>query len=458
MEHKFINREKELQWLEELYKKQGAQFVIIYGRRRVGKTELIKKFIKNKKNLYYLASKGNETEQLFYLSEKCSDIFKEPYLKDNPFKEWRSFFKYLLSKTGKKKLVLVIDEFPFLISSNNAIPSIIQKYWDEELSRKNIFLVLLGSSISMMYDYTLSYSSPLYGRRTGQIRLNTFKFKDYKKFFIKKSIEDIIKFYSVTDGLPFYINFLDKTKTVEENILQNIASPESILYEEGEILVKGELGDVPTYFSILDSISTGKTKIGEIANFVGMDSHSLTRYIKKLLLIELIKKEISITEKITSKKGVYRLSDNFLNFWFRFIYPSKISADGKDAVKKMLDKNFNSYLGPVFEKVCKEFIIDNKNRLPFSFQKIGRWWRKDKEIDLVALNEETKEIGFFEVKWKNLKEKQAVKILEDLKEKSKFVEWNLNNRQEFFGVIAKKIENKSKLRKQGFLVYDLKDF
>ncbi|MCK5177072.1 MAG: ATP-binding protein, partial [Candidatus Aenigmarchaeota archaeon] len=300
-----------------------------------------------------------------------------------------------------------------------------------------------------------------YGRRTGQIKLNMFKFMDYKKFFPCNKTEDIVKYFSITDGLPFYINFIDKTKTAEENIIQNISSPQSILYEEGEILVKEELGDVPTYFSILDAIASGKNKLGEIANFTGMNSHSLTGYIKKLLLIGLIKKEAPIIEKITSKKGIYLLSDNFLDFWFKFIYPSKSSINEKEELRKKLHKNYNSYLGFVFEQIAKEFLILKQ---PFEFVKIGRQWsripkvKQSYEIDLVALNEDNREIGFFECKWSNLKTGESFGILNKLKQKSKFVDWNLDNRKEHFGLIAKKIQNKDELKKQGFFAWDLDDF
>lgn len=457
MKHNFVNRYEELKWLSALDKEKRSQFIVIYGRRRTGKTELIQQFIKGKPSLYYLSSKGNLKEQLGLLAEKCAQTFNDPYLKENPFQNWPAFFTYLGNKIGNKRFYVIFDEFPYLVKADPGTPSQFQKFWDEDLKNKNIFLILLGSSISMIYSSVLSYSSPLYGRRTGQWKLKVLDFWNYKKFLKGKSAVEAVNFFAATDGVPFYVLNLDPGKSFEENVIKKIARPGHILYEEGEILVKEELGDIPTYFSILEAISRGKTTIGEISNFVGMPAHTLTRYMKKLLLTELVIKEIPPTEKLRSKRGIYELGDNFLSFWFRFIYPYKkdIESLDKNLFVQNFKQNFNTYLGKIFEKISRSFLekLNRTGRLPFRFLRGGRWWHKDTEIDFVALAEKEKKILFGEFKWRA--KVNPDKLLNALKEKSKKVEFHLKKRSEYFVIIAKSF--KYRIKQKGVLLFDLHD-
>ena len=224
-------------------------------------------------------------------------------------------------------------------------------------------------------------------------------------------------------------------------------------------MLEEELREPETYFQILEAVSLGYTKVVEIANYSYLEAKDISSYLSILIDLGFIEKEYSILDKKRTR-GIYKMKDNFFNFWFRFVsdYFGKIEINETEEAIQNFKKNFNIYLGFIFEKISKEFLIGNKNKLPFEFQKIGRWWHKNKEIDLIALNNKTKQIAFFEAKWKNLKEKEVKRIIEELKEKSKFVDWNLDKRKEFFGVIGKKIENKKDLRREGFLIFDLEDF
>jgi len=265
-----------------------------------------------------------------------------------------------------------------------------------------------------------------------------------------------------------------KIKEVFESINKLILNDIAPLQKEIRTVITEEFGkEVQTYYSILTAIAMGNTKLNEIANYVGMKETSLSAYLNDLIdILEVVKREIPITENSKSKKGRYYLKDNFFRFWFRFIYRYKsyYEVGNYGMILKDIQENFNFYVGLSFEEICKEFVTDlnEKKKLPFSFYSIGKWWgsyddkntkkRKAAEIDIVAINEETKEIIFIEVKWKNINARDAEKIIDELKEKSKFVEWYNKERREYFGIIAKRIDEKENLNKKGVIAFDLLDF
>ncbi|MEM2875174.1 MAG: ATP-binding protein, partial [Candidatus Hadarchaeales archaeon] len=287
---KFVNREEELRFLEDVYRRPGPQLVVIYGRRRVGKSTLLNYFRTRKPSVYYLCTRGNEFEQIKFMSVALGEFFGDRALLLNPFDDWHSLFTYLSEKTREKRFVWIIDEFPYLISANPGVVSIFQKYWDEYLSKTEIMLVLCGSSIGMMESQTLASGAPLYGRRTGQWRVLPFRFRDVLEFFSGVDLGTVVEFYSITGGIPFYMLWLDGKKTALENVMERIARKGNVLYEEGEFLIREELGEPATYFSIMNAIASGKTKQTEIANAVGMNSTAITRYLSTLMKLGLIQK------------------------------------------------------------------------------------------------------------------------------------------------------------------------
>lgn len=469
----FTGREEELAFLEGAYEKDKSQMIVIYGRRRVGKTCLLQKFIKDKKHTYFLCTRGNEIEQIRLLSGFIAENMGDVAVAQSPFSDWHTLFMYLQSKIGDKRFVLVIDEFPYLINANPAVPSIFQKYWDEYLSGTNIMLVLCGSSISMMEREVLTYKSPLYGRRTGQWKVEPMMFEESLDLFPQKiDIEDAVRIYSITGGIPFYLTELDLEKSAVDNILENVARKGRMLYEEGEFLVREELREPLTYFSILSAISAGNTKQTRIADNIGMASTALPRYLSTLERLGFIEKNMPVTDYSRSKKTVYRIKDNFVNFWFSFIYPYKsyIEEGNYLRYKEVLDRAFNKHVSFVFEDISRDLIRKQggANKLPFDFTKIGMWYghyrdtatgmRKEVEIDIVALDDDTNTIAFIECKWKDLSNRDAQGILEKLMDKSASVQWNNDKRTEYFGLVAKKIKGKDALREKGFVVFDLDDF
>lgn len=466
-----IDREEETAFLEEAYEQNKSQLIVLYGRRRVGKTYLLQHFMMGKKHAYYLCTKGNETEEIRLLSRMIGETFNDTALALSPFSDWRSLFIYLYEKVQNEKFILTIDEFPYLINANPAITSIFQKYWDEYLSKTKTMLILCGSSIAMMESEVISHKSPLYGRRTGQWKVKPMSFENTQKFFPRGAIiEEAIRIYSITGGVPFYLADLDLGKTAAENIIERIARKGKMLYEEGEFLLKEELRDPSTYFSILEAMSSGNTKQVEIANRLGMPSTTLPRYLSTLERLEYIEKIAPVTEPKRSKKTIYKIKDNFMDFWFKFIYPNRsyIEESNYKRFKEILDLYFEKHVSFAFEGICRDFLIKQnaKNLLPAYLTKIGKWYgyyrdegqRLELEIDIVALDEKETGIFFAECKWQNLNTKDAKRVLFDLQEKSKHVDWNIEKRKEYFAIFAKKIEGKEALRKSGFLVWDLDDY
>jgi len=455
MFQQFVDRENELRLLEDTYKQNKSSLIIIYGRRRIGKTELIKQFIKDKRHIYFLADTRTDRDNINEIQKAISLYIRNPLFERVEFTDWLELFREF-EKLLKERVIIVIDEFPYLIESNKAIPSIFQKIWDLILSEKDVCLVLLGSSISMMEDHTLDYRAPLYGRRTAQLQLQPLKFK-YLGKFLPYRVEELVKVYGITNGIPLYILKFEPGLNFDDNLKENIFRVGKFLYQEAEILLKEELRETARYFSILKAIAYGKHGFGEIVNFTKLDKGIISKYLDNLAIIRLIRKEYPVTQKKEVRNARYVFNDNYFNFWFRYVYPYKslIEEGRTDRLFYLIKEDFNSYLGFVFEKICMEFLWEQE--LPFLFTKLGRWWHRDKEIDLVALNEGTKEIAFFEVKWSDLKLEEARGTLRELEGKASFVDWNKRERQVHFGLIAKRLEGKEKLKEEGYLCYDLGD-
>ncbi len=469
MIEQFIDRKDELVFLEKHEKSNDAEFVVLYGRRRVGKTELIQKFLLNKKYIYFLGREESKEDFWSRLNLHLAKHFDDFSLIERPLKKFEFIFEYLCEKAKNERVIIVFDEFPIIFDKFPEVISILQEYWDNHLKDSKIFLIVCGSSIRMMENKVLSFKSPLYGRRTGQWRLMPIPVSYLKDMFPGYSTEEIIKVYAVLDAIPGYLVKFNKDRDLSENIKSEILSKGEFLYEEVENLLREEFRDISNYMSIIKCIAGGYTTFGEIHTNTNLDKSLISKYLFILENLHIIKKEFPVTtkyKKLLKGKGNYILYDNFFNFWFKFVYLNKenLERGEVETVFRTIEEDFNTYLGFVFEKACKEFLIENAGKLPFKFTRIGRQWGKmlkakqTYEIDLVALNEETKDTGFFEVKWKVLEEKQALRILWELKEKSRHVDWNLGSRKEHFGLIAKKIENKAGLIKQGYLVFDLADF
>ncbi len=451
----FKNRKEELMILEKLYSDKFPKLVVMYGRRRVGKTALIQKFLGMHGGIYLLGRQETELENLRRFSYEISNFFSDEALNTNPFRNWDSLFTYLTQKLKEKRFAIAIDEFPYLVAANGAMPSILQDYWDNRFSKLNAFVILCGSSISMM-EKIVGYKSPIYGRRTEQMLIEPMRLIDAIEFMPNSLIIDNkIEYYAILGGTPAYLLEFDYNKDLEHNLLENYLQKTKFLYQDALFVLMEELTEPRNYFAILRAISKGKNNSNEIVNETGLDRGLVGKYISVLADLHFIERLLPITEKKTSRKGIYKIKDNFFKFWFRFVHGNEdyIEQNRQELLLKgNILPNLNSYVGEIFEDISLQFIADKKEYKGFLF---GKWWHKDTEIDIVGKS--PNELIFIEVKWKNLIESEATSILEELAKKSERFPAK-DNIKKIFGIIAKKVDKKYKLRQKGYICFDAGDF
>lgn len=303
---KLIDRESELETLQSEYARNGSALVVLYGRRRVGKTTLISEFIKDKNALFFLASEESETQNRHAFKEKAAEFMNSDLLRNADVKSWDVIFKALMDAAFASKPVIVIDEFQYIGKSNPAFPSIFQRIWEEILKAKQVMVILCGSLISRMESQTLSYNSPLYGRRTAQIRLTQIPFRYYGEFFPHKSRRELIEMYSVTGGVPKYIELFAESKDIYKAIERNVLNRSGYLYDEPNFLLQQEVSEVGSYFSVIKAIAAGNSKLSAIASMLEVKATSLTKYLKTLMDLDILEREVPITENNPekSKNGV----------------------------------------------------------------------------------------------------------------------------------------------------------
>lgn len=404
----FVGRSKELKKLRKLYESDSFEFAVFYGRRRVGKTTLINEFIKDKKAVYYMSVEGTRKENLAGLSKAL--------LSDRPgaapqFPDFESLLGYIdqLAVTGER-MIIAIDEFPYLAASYPAISSMLQSHIDLHWKNSRLFLILCGSSMSFMEEQVLGYKSPLYGRRTAQFKLHPFTFFEARKMLPGFSPEEQAVLYGVTGGIPEYLSRISQTRTMDENILELFFDESGRLFEEPVNLLKQELREPASYHSIISAIAGGASRINEIATKTGMETSGCSNQITSLTALGIIRRETPITEGSSSRKTIYRLEDSMFLFWYRFVRPNMsgiIQNAGETIYEHVVKPNMSDYMGRVFEDMCQQYLYHPQiyATLPFLPGNIGRWWgtdpvkKRQEEIDLMAIQDNQALLG--ECKWRN---------------------------------------------------------
>ena len=383
---KFIGRQSELQTLEQEYRRDGG-FVVIYGRRRVGKTRLIKEFIKDKPAVYFLATEEVEAQSMKRMAGVIARATGNVLLGNVTFSDWADLFRAVAAYQPDQKKVIVLDEFPYMVKTNPAFPSILQNIWDEFLQDSNIMLILSGSLIGMMKKHALSYDSPLYGRRTAQIRLMPLPFT---AVYAAQSLpfEQAVQQYALTGGVPKYLEFFTEQEPLIDQIRSIVLSKNGFLYEEPNFLLRDEVQTPINYFSIIRVIADGNHKLSKICGVLEQESPSISPYLATLSELGFVVKETPITEKNPehSRKGLYFVSDNFTRFWFRYVYPYKgeLELDNQQIVLDELQKTFiSSFVAFAYEDVCKNIFAElcRNGQLAFVPSRIGSYWHNDLNAD-----------------------------------------------------------------------------
>ena len=420
----FIGRDKELNALDKLYESEKFEFVVIYGRRRVGKTALINQFIGDKKSIYFMGVESNAKQNLENFSKSIME-FASGIETESSFLSFQAALEYVFKLAANERIILAIDEYPYVARSSKSLASTLQLLIDKYKDTSKLMLILCGSSMSYMEDHVLAYKAPLYGRRTAQMKILPFDFEESCRCFNNLSAEDKALIYGIVGGTPQYLLQMNDKLSVEENIKNTYFNPMSFLYEEPINLLKQEVREPAIYTAIITAIATGHTRMSEISSKIGENTNVCSNYLKNLINLGIIRKETPYGEK-ASKKSIYSIEDNMFYFWYRFVLDnnSVIARGATDMVYKRIEPQLSHYMGRVFEEICmqylwKQLLVGN---VPIEFVSLGRWWGNDPiqksqaEIDIMG-EQDSESALFAECKWRN--EKVDLDILETLIERSR---------------------------------------
>jgi len=458
----FINRVAELKLLEKRYASGQAEFFVLYGRRRVGKTELLAHFCEGKQAIFFVSDLGSEIS----LRTALSGAVNSTIFGSNPFKavytSWDDLFEAVGAAAKNERLILALDEFPYLASAHPPLGIILQRDWDHSLTNSQVMLIVCGSYIGMMEEAVLGYKAPLYGRRTAQYLLEPLQFHDVRLFFPAYSLEDQVRAYAVYGGTPAYLQTLDAGTSLAQNIEDGILSRGAFLYDEVRFILQQELREPRNYFAILEAIAAGKTRLNEIKQATGIEG--ATAYLDTLQHLQLIERRVPVTETQPhkSRRGLYRLKDHYLRFWFRYVHPNRSQLE-RGAAQGILNSQvlpqLDLFTGLVFEEVCRQFLWDAglAGQLPLAPLNIGNWWNAAEEIDLVVMGERAALL--VECKWTN--KPVGSDLLANLERKAGLLRSELAERDVLYGLCSRsgftaQLVEAIRLR-QDVLLFDLSD-
>ena len=421
----FYCREKELGDLNKRYNNGNFEFVVMYGRRRVGKTALIREFCKDKPTIFFSALNATAKENLEALSKAIFEKTNPQEMAGAPvYSSLDDAFAAITRLAEKGRLIFVIDEYPYLAKADESVSSRLQHIIDKVWQNTGLFVILCGSSMSFMENQVLGYESPLYGRRTGQLKIQALTYREVTVFNPGLSCEEQALIYGITGGIPHYINKLNVCDSIDDALKENLFNTSGYLFEEPENLLKQELREPAIYNSVIAAIAGGASHSNEIATKVGIEAGICAKYLKVLVDLEILKKETPVTEK-KGKKTIYTIGDNFFRFWYRFV-PRNMSAISAGRFERLYDvtvkKHLHDYRGLVFEKMCRYYLLRYADNLPVLISDAGQWWgsdaknRKEVQIDIVGIPPEGSEYIIGSCKYRN--EKIGTGELELLKEYS----------------------------------------
>ena len=425
----FIGRERELNSLNSLYNSGKFEFVVLYGRRRVGKTELIKHFIEGKNAIYFTGVESNAKQNLENISQSILEYISGLESSGTSYASFQIALDAAFRLAEKERIVLAIDEYPYVARASKSFASTLQMLIDKYKESSKMMLILCGSSISYMEDRVLAYKAPLYGRKSAQIKLFPFSFEETCRYIKNFSSEEKALAYGIMGGTPRYLLQMNDQLNIENNIKNTFLNPISSIYEEPTNLLKQEVREPAIYSAVISAIAAGASRMSEISGKVGEDTNKCSTYIKSLLTLGIVRKEIPYGEK-SSKKTLYFIDDNMFRFWYRFVpeNASLIARGASDLVYKRIEPHLSEYMGRVFEEICKQYLwklLLNGNS-PVEFSSLGRWWGSDPankcqaEIDIIG--EQDKGTALFgECKWTN--EKVDLSVLEKLVERSNLLSY-----------------------------------
>lgn len=406
----FVGRDMELRLLDELYQRKGAQFLILYGRRRIGKTRLINQWSRklNEPTLYWMASQTSTANQLRDFSQVLFQ-FLNPTATFSPtfsYTSWDAAFAEVGRAAKHTRLVIILDEFTYVMQASPEIPSLIQRAWDHQLQSSKIFLVLTGSLAGIIQRTALDYQSPLYGRATARLKLQPLSFGTLVDILPNYTAEQRVAVHTVAGGIPAYIELFDDQLNILQNLRQRIVTPVNVMMEDAVFLLHEQLDQPRNYMAILDTIASGFHNLSDIATMSGVARSNISKYLKVLQELGYVERQVpaTIRRPEQSRQGRYVIIDAYLRFYFRFLERNRADiARGrvKQATSLLYDHLLDFIGTHTFEELCREWVGDaaEMGLLPFLPERIGSHWSKQAQVDVVAINWRTKDILLGECKW-----------------------------------------------------------
>jgi uncharacterized protein len=412
----FIGRSNELRALNQAYEVPGSAFIPIYGRRRVGKSELIVQFLKDRPGIYFLGKQAPAALQIREFLSEAATVLEEPLLAGLATESWSEALDAVVSRWRRsdRKLILALDEFQWIVGASPELPSVLQEKWDRSWRRTgNVVLILCGSYIGFMEREVLGKKSPLFGRRTGQILLRPFGYREAAEFHPRYSRIDQARTYFICGGIPLYLRRFSDSRSIEANLAAELLDEYAPLYREADFLLREELREVTLYYAILAALAAGHTTVQAMAKQAGQDPRALSYYLQQLQELGYVERRYPLTtgEPPSPRSVHYDLSDPLLRFWFRFIFPSTsyIRHMGADrALKDLLRPHLEPYFGLSFERLCREALpyLYKKEGVAAAFE-VGQYWSKTTQIDVVGLRDDGwTDLG--ECKWGPVRSPKAV--------------------------------------------------
>lgn len=434
----FVNRVFELNQLQKRYSSGKAEFYVLYGRRRVGKTELLAHFCEGKRSIFFVSDLGSEISLRTSLSNAVNTVLFGSDQINAVYASWEDLFLALARAAQNERLIVVLDEFPYMVTAYPPLASILQRIWDQVLKNTQIMLILCGSYIGMMEETVLGYQAPLYGRRTAQYLLEPLQFKDARLFYPGFANEDQVRAYAVFGGTPAYLSTIQPENSLAENILDNILSRGSYLYDEVRFVLQQELREPRNYFAILQAIAAGKTRLNDIKVATGIEG--LTSYLDTLQQLHLVERLVPATETQPqkSRRGIYYLKDHYLRFWFRYVLPHRSQLErgrGQIILESQVFPEIDHFSSLAFEEICQQYFWQAGlvGKLPFMPANIGKWWSANEEVDGIVIGET--DAILVECKWTS--KPIGIDIFTDLERKAKLVKPELGEHNLRFALCSR---------------------
>ncbi len=418
---KFVDRREELRWLDEHWGSNRAELLLVYGRRRVGKTRLVWEWMRGKRVFYFVAEEVPEQRLLERLSKELAEFTGDELLAERPFTSWRQVFLYLANIARSERIGFVIDEFQYAATTSPGLLSTLQAIWDTRLSNTRAYMLLMGSLVSFT-EGVLSARSPLYGRLTGVMKLQPLGPLETRCFVPGWSPGDAIRLYTVFGGVPGYLAEIDPGQDLWSNVEKLVLRPNARFLDEARYLLREELREVTRYYAVLEAIAGGATSYGEIASKSGIPGESLSKYLRILEEMGLVKRIYPVVGRARAR---YVVADHFLRFWFRYVprHRAAIELGLSEKVLEAIRRDFEASLVPLtWEETLGHIVLAlaRRGELGLVPTRMGPWWHRGMEIDLVALDETAKppRVLVAEAKWSTLDPSEARHILDKLRAKA----------------------------------------